>query len=68
MSGALSHPRNSVFFRAFVPGCKPCTRFHGDYISIAYGSDGKANLTWTDMRDLYPPNGRYLQFIYYARV
>ena len=64
----LSHPRQSVFFRSFVPGCKPCTLFHGDYISVAYGSDGKANLVWTDMRDLFPPNGRYLQFIYYARI
>jgi hypothetical protein len=64
---ALSHPRQSVFFRSFVPGCTPCTRFHGDYINLAYGSDGKANLVWTDMRDLFEPLGRYLQFIDYAR-
>jgi len=67
-STALSHPRQSVFFRAFAPGCKPCTRFHGDYIGIAYGSDGKANMVWTDMRDLFAPVGRYLEFIYYARI
>jgi hypothetical protein len=67
-STELSHPRQSVFFRAFAPGCKPCTRFHGDYISVAYGSDGKANLVWTDMRDLFAPLGRYLEFIYYARI
>jgi hypothetical protein len=67
VSTALSHTRNSLFFRAHAPDCPSCTRFHGDYISMAYGSDGKANLVWTDMRDLFPPFGKYLQFIYYAR-
>jgi hypothetical protein len=67
-STALSHPRNSVFFRAHAPGCPSCTRFHGDYISIAYGSDGSANLVWTDMRDLFEPLDKYLQFIYFARI
>ncbi|MFL5796692.1 MAG: hypothetical protein ACJ77A_02020 [Actinomycetota bacterium] len=66
-STALSHTRNSVFFRAHAVGCPACTRFHGDYISLAYGSDGKANLVWTDMREVYPPLGKYLQFIEYAR-
>jgi hypothetical protein len=67
VSTESSHSRNSVFFRARVPFCLDCTRFHGDYINITYGSDGKANLVWTDMRDLYAPAGRYLQFIYFAR-
>jgi hypothetical protein len=67
-STVLSHPRQSVFFRAFAPGCKPCTRFHGDYIGVAYGSDGAANLVWTDMRDFFEPAGGYLQFIYYAKM
>ncbi len=64
---APSHTRNSVFFRAFAPGCKRCTRFEGDYNNIEYGSDGSVNMVWTDMRDLYAPLGRYLQFIYFAR-
>ena len=68
VSTELSHPRQSVFFRAFAPGCKPCTRFHGDYINIEYGSDGSANMVWTDMRDFFDPAGGYLQFIYYAKV
>ncbi len=39
---------------------------HGDDISLAYGSDGRANLVWTDMRELFPPLGKYLQVIDYA--
>jgi hypothetical protein len=68
VDSAFSHPRNSVFFRAHADGCPACTLFDGDYISMGYGTDGKANLVWTDMRDLFPPLGKYLQFIYYARV
>ena len=65
---AASHARESVFFQAgpTVPGCETCTRFHGDYIGLAYGSDGKANTVWTDMRDFYAPAGLYLQFVYFA--
>ena len=67
VSTALSHPRNSLYFRAHDPSCPGCTRFHGDYIGIAYGSNGKANLVWTDMRDYDAGSGHYLQFIYFAR-
>jgi Neuraminidase (sialidase) len=69
VSTAASHARESVFFDAGTdaPGCETCALFNGDYIGLAYGSDGKANVTWTDMRDLYAPLGLYLQFIYFAR-
>jgi hypothetical protein len=69
VSTAASHPRQSVFFDAGedAVGCETCATFNGDYISIAYGSNGAANVTWTDMRDLYAPLGLYLQFIYFAR-
>ncbi|HEY3311039.1 MAG TPA: sialidase family protein [Anaerolineales bacterium] len=67
ISTVSSHPRNSRFFRALVPGCEDCTRFHGDYIGLTYGSDGSANAVWTDMRDPDPLTGRFLQFIYFAR-
>jgi hypothetical protein len=62
---AASNPRESLFFQAGITatGCETCTRFHGDYIGLAYGSDGTANAVWTDMRDLYPPAGLYLQFV-----
>jgi hypothetical protein len=64
---APSHPTESIFFQAGVPGCETCATFHGDYINISYGSDGKANMTWTDMRDQDPDSGLYFQFIYYAQ-
>ena len=63
-----SHPTQSRFFRAQIPGCMNCATFHGDYIAISYGSDGKANVTWTDMRDPDPGvAGLFDQFIYFAR-
>jgi hypothetical protein len=67
ISTASSHPRESRYFRALVAGCENCAVFHGDYIGLTYGSDGSANAVWTDMRDIDPVTGRYLQFIYFAR-
>ena len=70
VSTAPSHPTESLFFKAGVAGCQACATFHGDYIAVAYGADGVANLTWTDMRDFVPsgPFGTgYSQFIYFAR-
>ena len=68
ISTAPSHPRESEFFQAGVPGCETCALFHGDYIGLAYGSDGHANATWTDMRDPSPfTAGLFSQFIYFAR-
>ncbi len=67
VSTVPSNPTKSRYFRAGASGCMNCATFHGDYINIAYGSDGKANMVWTDMRDLDAATGRYLQFIYFAR-
>ena len=68
VSTAVSHPTQSRFFKAGVPGCEACARFHGDYIGVAYGSDGRANMVWTDMRDADPTvPGVFDQFIYFAR-
>jgi hypothetical protein len=67
VSTAPSHPTQSRFFHANVAGCMNCAVFHGDYINVAYGSDGKANMVWTDMRDLSERPNEYRQFIYYAR-
>ena len=64
---APSHPTESIFFQAGVPGCETCATFHGDYNNISYGSDGRANMAWTDMRDQDPDSGLYFQFIYYAQ-
>ena len=58
----------SEFFQAGDPACEFCATFHGDYIGLAYGSDGHANAAWTDMRDPSPfTPGLFFQFIYYAR-
>jgi hypothetical protein len=67
VSTAPSNPTQSRFFRAGAPGCENCATFHGDYINIAYGSDGKANMAWTDMRDASDISGLFSQFIYYAQ-
>jgi hypothetical protein len=68
VSTADSHPTESIFFQAGTEGCEECATFHGDYIALAYGSDGAANVAWTDMRDFDEGLGGYLQFIYFARV
>ena len=65
---APSDPRDSVFFQAGAAGCEECATFNGDYIGIAYGSDGVANVAWTDMRDFDADLGGFLQFIYFARL
>jgi len=69
VSTAPSDPTNSRWFRAGtdVPDCENCARFHGDYINISYGSDGVANMAWTDMRDPSDIDGLFFQFIYYAQ-
>jgi hypothetical protein len=68
VSTPASNPTLSEFFQAGAPGCELCATFHGDYISVAYGSDGHANTAWTDMRDPSPfTAGLFLQFIYFAR-
>lgn len=68
VSTAVSHPTQSRFFQAGVAGCVTCATFNGDYIALAYGSDGKANMAWTDMRDPDPlVAGLFDQFIYFAR-
>jgi hypothetical protein len=44
-----------------------CATFHGDYINISYGSDGKANMAWTDMSVFRPADNGYAQSIFFAR-
>lgn len=67
VSQALSHPDDSAFFKARIPECPDCATFHGDYLGLDYGSDGVANVAWTDMRDTDPAYDGYQQFIYFAR-
>ena len=64
-----SHPRDSIFFQAGVEGCEQCVTFIGDYIGLDYGRDGKANMAWTDMRQVRTIEdvSGYAQYIFYAR-
>jgi hypothetical protein len=62
---------DSRFFRAGVAGCERCTRFHGDYIGLSYGTDGAAHAVWTDQSEYVagptPASSGHVQFIYYSR-
>jgi hypothetical protein len=71
VSTAPSNPTRSVFFKAKEKGCFACATFIGDYNRIAFGSDGVAHATWTDMRRPFrrahnPP--QHLQFIFYRSI
>jgi len=66
VSTAPSDPVHSEFFNADEPGCELCATFNGDYINLSYGSDGHANIVWTDMRDQLP-DGLFAQSISFAR-
>ncbi len=66
-----SNPTRSVFFKAKTPGCFACSTFIGDYNRLAFGSDGVAHVTWTDMRRPYPKANKppqYLQFLFYRQM
>ena len=66
--GAVAPDAVPVLQGAASPGCENCAVFHGDYINLAYGTDGHANMVWTDMRDPAPDiPGLFSQFIYFAR-
>jgi hypothetical protein len=68
VSTARSFPDDSRYFKARVAACPDCALFHGDYLGLDYGSDGRANMVWTDMRDTDPASGTgHLQFVYFAR-
>jgi hypothetical protein len=73
LNTAPSDPVHSIFFQAEDPDCMACAVFNGDYINVTYGSDGHANVAWTDMRDFRDADedlgtdAGFAQFIYFAR-
>ncbi len=69
VNSVSSNPFQSMWFRARVDGCWLCTAFQGDYIRLAHGSDGSANMVWTDMRRLIKltKNPGYGENIFFAR-
>ena len=67
VSTAPSNPVNSIFFQAGVAGCEACATFHGDYNNVSYGSNGVANVAWTDMSEFRAADGGYAQSIVFAK-
>jgi hypothetical protein len=63
----LSDPVHSAFFQAGVPGCEQCATFHGDYNNLSFGTDGRANVTWTDMRRILNRD-LHAQYVFFARI
>jgi hypothetical protein len=67
---APSHLSNDLWLSENLSDCHRCVYHVGEYIGLAYGSDGAANMTWTDLRHLVTlPNGRkgFTMNIDYAR-
>jgi hypothetical protein len=58
-----------LYFRAELRDCPKCATFHGDYINLAYGPDGSANLVWTDMRRYVEvkDTAGYAQNVFFSR-
>jgi hypothetical protein len=67
VSTAPSNPTNSIFFKAGIAGCAACATFHGDYNNVSYGSNGVANVAWTDMSEFRAADGGYAQSIVFAK-
>ncbi len=66
---AASHVSDDLWLTYTLRDCHRCTWHVGEYIGLAYGSDGTANMTWTDLRRFVTlPNGRrgYTMNIDYA--
>jgi hypothetical protein len=70
ISTAPSHLSDDLSFTQTLPDCHRCVFHIGEYIGIAYGSDGAVNMTWTDLRHFATtPDGRrgYTMNVVYAR-
>ena len=65
-----SQVNRSLYFRAGIKGCFKCATFHGDYINLAYGPDGHANLVWTDMRRAVTVDDTtgHIEHIFFSRL
>src|SRR5206468_3912791 len=67
---APSHLSDDLWNAASVFDCHQCVFHLGEYIGLAYGVDGTANMTWTDLRNFTTtPSGRsgYAMNVDYAR-
>jgi len=49
-STAASHLSDDLWFAQTLPDCSHCVFHIGEYLGLAYGSDGAANMVWSDLR------------------
>jgi hypothetical protein len=64
-----SHLRDNLWFPAGVQGCEKCVYWTGDYIGLAFDTEGTAHAVWTDLRRrvTVPDVGTgYTENIFYA--
>jgi hypothetical protein len=70
VSTAPSHLSDDLWFTQTLPDCFHCVFHIGEYLGLAYGSDGAANMVWSDLRRYVTlPDGRqgYSTNVMYAR-
>ena len=74
VSAELSDPTNPSSSERTCRDANTAPSSKGDYITLAYGTDGHANMAWTDMSvatDTFEgkplPHPRNLQFIFFRR-
>jgi hypothetical protein len=63
--------QDNLWFPAGVEGCETCATFIGEFVGLAYGTDGKANLAWADLRRYVTVPGvgtGYTENSFYAKV
>jgi len=68
---APSHLNRDLWFSQTFPDCVRCVYHVGEYVGLAFGSDGAANMVWPDLRRFVErPNGRrgYSMNVMYART
>jgi hypothetical protein len=71
ISTQSSHLDKNLWFPAGVPACPRCASWIGEYVALAYGGDGRANVAWTDLRRRVTVSGvgnGYTENIFYAKA
>jgi hypothetical protein len=61
----------NLWYPSRVPGCETCPFWIGEFVRFAYGSDGTANLVWTDLRryiTLPKVGSGHTENIFYAKA
>jgi len=67
---APSHLSHDLWWQQTLPDCRRCVYHIGEYLGVAFGSDGAANMVWADRRHYtITPQGKsgYTMNVDYAR-